>query len=211
MTFIIYKIRHCNYIGSTANLRQRKWMHNRCRNNEKTPNYNLKLYKHLRANNIEIELIQLETYYCKCSKKIQTLVEQYWINKFDSVNNGLNTINAFSTKEQSKEKQKQQRKVYRKKNKEKLSQYKKEYTEKNRDEINKKGRIYYQETKEERHKYQKEYREKNKEKIKERFNKNKKKYNKNRNIKVECCICKRMVTKCNLKRHQKTKSCKSFI
>ena len=211
MTFIIYKIRHCNYIGSTTNLRQRKWRHNTCLNYEKNPNHNLKLYKYLRANNIKIELIQLEIYHHKCSKKLQTLVEQYWINKFDSVNNGLNSINAFSSKEQTKEKRKKQRKVYREKNKEKLSKYKKEYTEKNRDEINKKGRIYYQETKEERHKYQKKYREKNKEKIKERFNKNKKKYNKNRNIKVECCICKRMITKCNLKRHQKTKSCKSFI
>jgi len=211
MTFIIYKIRHCNYIGSTANLKERKYKHKSVCRCGKIKEYNLPIYKYIREHDIEIELIQLEIYHRKCSKKIQTLVEQYWINKFDSVNNGLNSINAFSSKKQTKEKAKQQKKIYRQKNKEKLSQYKKEYTEKNRDKINSKGRIYYQETKEKRLEYQKEYREKNKEKIKERFNKNKKKYNKNRIIKVECCICKRMVTKCNLKQHQKTKSCKSFI
>jgi len=211
MTFIIYKIRHCNYIGSTSNMVKRKSKHKQCLNKKYMHNYNLPIYKYLREHDIKIELIPLAVYNRKCSKKIRNVVEQYWINKFDSIENGLNTIKSFTTKEQTKEKQKQQRKEYREKNKEKLKKYKKEYRKKNKDELNRKNKIYYEETKEERLEYQKEYRKKNKELIKEKMNKNKKKYNKNRMVKIECPICKCLTTKSNLKRHQKSKRCKSFI
>jgi hypothetical protein len=210
MTFIIYKIRHCNYIGSTENIKQRKWRHITSCRIKNNPNHNNSVYKHLRENNIKIELIPLAIYRKKCSYRIRTLVEQYWINKFNSIDNGYNTNKSFSSKKDTKEKQRKQSKIYRETNKEQCSKYKKEYHKKNRDEILRKGKIYYQNNIEEKRKYHKEYRKKNKEAIKKKFLKGKDKYNKNRMVKLQCINCGFMTAKSNMKRHLRSKKCLNF-
>ena len=77
-----------------------------------------------------------------------------------------------------KEKEKKQKKEYRKKNKEKIKkqkkEYRKKYYEKHKEEINKKNKEYskkyYQDNKEKRNEYDKKYRQDNKEKIRKRDN-----------------------------------------
>ena len=117
MVFYIYKLKGVNYIGSTNNLVERQRIHEkRCYIDKK----NLKLYNHLRDNNIKIEVILLAVYNRKCSNKIKKLVEQYWINKYDSIKNGLNIYRAFRSKKQKKEQQRLSQEKFRKNNKNKI-------------------------------------------------------------------------------------------
>jgi len=114
MVFYIYKIKNCNYIGSTTDLIKREKKHNSNLNCCKySSTYNFKLYKYVRKNNIKIKLILIATYKHKCSFKIQRLVEQYWINKYHSVKNGLNSMNSFGNKKKTIE-------LYRQKGKKKI-------------------------------------------------------------------------------------------
>jgi len=95
--FIIYKIKDANYIGSTSNLNKRKITHrSSCYNVKNTKKYNLLVYKFCRKNIKKIELDVLFIYKKKCSRRLQNLVEQYYINMFDTKNNGLNCHDAFS-------------------------------------------------------------------------------------------------------------------
>jgi len=127
MVFYIYKLKGVNYIGSTNNLVDRQRIHNkRCYKDKK----DLKLYNHLRANNIKIEIILLAVYNRKCSNKIKKLVEQYWINKYDSNNNGLNVYRAFRSKKQKKEQQRLGQEKFRKNHKNKIKKYKAAYKKK---------------------------------------------------------------------------------
>ncbi len=75
-------------------------------------------------------------------------------------------------------------KEYREDNKDKRLEYNKKYNEKNKDKIKE---------------YKKEYHENNKDKINEKHKQ-----------KIECEYCKSIVTKCHLKRHQKTLKCLKF-
>ncbi len=96
--FYIYKIQNCNYIGSTTDLIKREKKHNTNKDCKYSSAYNCKLYKYVRKNNIKIKLIPVFEYNNNCSKKIKLLVEQYYIDKYDSINNGLNTNRAFVNK-----------------------------------------------------------------------------------------------------------------
>ncbi len=173
MVFYIYKMRDINYIGSCRDIKKRTNEHKCKCYNENLKNYNLLVYKHIREKKIKIELKILGVYKRKCNNKIKRLVEQYYINEYNSVNNGLNTINAFLNK-----------KKYMKK-------YDKKYRDDNKDKIKQKAKLHY---------------EKNKKKFKE-INK---KYRENNKQKINCPICKCSITKCNLKRHQKTKKCLKY-
>jgi len=189
--FYIYKLANCNYIGSTNNLKERFKGHKfECYTCKR--NYHRKVYKYIRENNIKIELIVLAVYKRKCSKKIQRLVEQFWINKFNSKDNGLNTDNAFTNKKKmqkiynkqfyknNKEREKKRTKDNYKNNKEYYLQYAANYLQKNREEINKKKRMAYK---------------KNKHKI---------------NIKINCPKCGTLISKRHISEHQKTKKCKKL-
>ena len=95
--FYIYKIKGCNYIGSTGNLEKRLERHIvSCWLGIGSVKYNYKVYKYIRNNNIKIELEVIETYNVNCSNKLQRLVEQYYIDMYNSINNGLNTLRAYS-------------------------------------------------------------------------------------------------------------------
>lgn len=164
MTFYIYKIVGINYIGSTNDIKNRVIEH--CYNcyNEKSKRYNLLVYQYIREKEKDIKLEILGVYKRKCGFKIQRLIEQYYINKYDSVNNGLNTYNAFTNRKR----------------------YLKKYCEKN---------------KEHKKKYNKQY-------FKKYYKDNKKKINKKKKMKINCPKCNSLISKQNLKRHQKTQKCK---
>jgi len=97
MFFVFYKITHKNfpnliYIGSTENFHLRKTTHkNRFYDKTKSV-YNLKLYTFIRENNIdfnELEFQILSQFNMK-SKSHALKHERYWMEKYDSIKNGLN-------------------------------------------------------------------------------------------------------------------------
>jgi hypothetical protein len=185
MVFYVYKIKGINYVGSTKNIKRRCWSHKSNCWNENSKEYNLLTYQYIREKNINIELEILFCYRGNCSIRIQKLVEQFYINKFDSVKNGFNNINAFGIDEKH-------RKKYVKK-------YMKKYREKNNDKIKETNKKYWEENKDKLKKQRKKKYEKNKEKI-----------NQKRKIKITCCLCGSLVRKSDIKKHQRTKKCKSL-
>ena len=97
----IYKIEGINYIGSTTYpLHTRERIHN----NRFVPtnrDYNKKLYRTLRANNHnQIKLIPLHT--CFVGNTARKIIEQRFINQYDSINNGYNTLRAYVTEKERK-------------------------------------------------------------------------------------------------------------
>ena len=97
--FYIYKLENCNYVGSAIDLKERKRQHIKRLNNGSQ----FKVYKFIRENKITINLIPIGFYKRECSNKIRKLVEQFYINKYNSINCGLNTYNAFRSKKQIRE------------------------------------------------------------------------------------------------------------
>ena len=179
--FIVYKMEHVNYIGSTNDLKDRQRNHIINCYNKNSKSYNFKVYKNIRKKNSQIILIELFKYNGDCSRRIQRLVEQYYIEKYDSIKNGLNEINAFKNN-----------KIYKKewyeKNKDKRKEYLKKWCEENKEKIKKNKKEYYEKNKDKIKKYKKEYLK----------------------IKINCPICNSSVSRANLPRHQRTKKCKKF-
>jgi len=191
----IYKIKGINYIGSTNNIKKRCWGHKSDCWNENSRGYNCLVYEYIREKKMKIELEILGVYKRKCNKRIKLLVEQYYINKYDSKNNGFNTVNSFSNKEKIKQRVK---KYYEEHKEERKIKFKK-YYEKNKDIISKKEKEYREKNKDKISKREKEYRKKNKDKISQR-----------EKIKINCPTCNSLVIKKTLKRHQRSLKCKSF-
>lgn len=182
MVFYIYKMKDVNYIGSTDNIKRRTRKHKYICRNQNNKNYNLLIYQYIREKQKDIELEILGVYKKKCSKRIKLLVEQFYINKYNSVNNGLNTINAFGF----------DKKKYYQINKEKIKEYDKKKYENNKETIIEMKKEYYQSNKKTINQKSKKYYEDNKEKLKQKIN---------------CPICNSLTTKRNLRRHQKSKKC----
>lgn len=145
MVFYIYKIKDVNYIGSTKNIKERTVRHRSNTNNKNSNTYNLLLYQYCRKKNKKIKLEILAVYKKKCSIKLRALVEQYYINLYDSKNNGFNCNNAFSNQKQKLELAKQYHLKYRNKlkNKQKKIEYDKIYYSKNKEKIKQKQKEYY--------------------------------------------------------------------
>jgi len=83
-----------------------------------------------------------------------------------------------------RKKLKQKRKIYCEENKDKIKETNKKHYEKNKDKLKKRSKKYY---------------EKNKEKISQKGK-----------IKINCCLCGSLVRKSDIKKHQKSKKCKSL-
>tara|TARA_Y100000592_G_scaffold14607_1_gene21027 strand:+ start:2007 stop:2498 length:492 start_codon:yes stop_codon:yes gene_type:complete len=97
MVFVIYKINKVNYIGCTKNLKKRFCEHRYRINNPESYQTNKELYDFIRENNIKLELIPLFFYKKELKhKRIARLVEQWYINLFDSKNNGFNNYSSFA-------------------------------------------------------------------------------------------------------------------
>jgi len=193
------------YIGSTVYLKNRKQSHKSSCNNPNTRKYNLKVYKIIRENkgidnwNFEI----LETIPCNKYNELIKYEKLY----YEKYNSTLNTTYPGRSDKQ-----------YRNDNKEVTSQKKKEYYKKNKEVTLQKQKEYYKKNKEVTLQRCKEYREKNKEKIlqkkkewcdnnKEVISHKKKEYYKKNKVKINCIFCNKLITKYNMKRHQKTKRC----
>jgi len=115
---IIYRMEGANYIGSTkTTLKERAYMHRAGCFNPNYKGYNYPIYKHIRNNMLGIRLIPIK--YLFLGKTACRMVEQIYINKYDSINNGLNDRRAHQTRAQRGEQNRKSDKKYYQKHKEK--------------------------------------------------------------------------------------------
>ena len=197
---VVYKL-CCNdlsikdiYIGSTTSFRKRKYAHKTCCNNINNKNYNFKVYKFIRDNggwsNWSMILIN-ET---PCNSKLElNKHERYYYEKFNSTLNSDypgRTLSEYN--EDNKDKLKIKKKKYRDENKDKLKIKHKKYREENKDKLKIKH---------------KKYREENKDKLKIKTKKYRENYIKMNKYKICCEFCNKMISKLNIPRHHKTKTC----
>ena len=123
---------------------------------------------------------------------ILTQRERYYIENFDCVNKCL----PYATEEETKQKRRGYAKNYRDNNKEKIKAKDKKYWENNKEKIKEYKKIYSEQNKEKIKEKKKIYRENNDEKLKAY-----------KNEKIECPNCKKLVSRSNLRRHQKNSNC----
>lgn len=140
MEYIFYKIK-CNddnikfiYVGSTKNIKDRKWAHKSDCYNENRKTYNLKLYTTIRNNggwdNWIMEPIGKGLFNTRLDARIE---EQKYIKELEA---NLNSFNAVMTKEDEN----CMKAEYVKNNREKVAESKKKYRETHKEEINLKNR-----------------------------------------------------------------------
>ncbi len=200
------------YVGSTTCMRRRKSMHKFCCNNENDKRYNLNVYEFIRNNggwnNWDIILVEKVNVSDGYELKKE---ERKWIEQLDAtLNQVIPTRTPKEYREKYKEKYKEKAKEYYETNKKKLTEYKKEWYEENKEKILEHKKNYYEVNKKELKEYQKEYRENNKEKIAEKKKEYWEQTKEIRNEKIECPICKTIIMKRGLNRHQKTIKCLSI-
>jgi len=126
---LIYIIKHKNddtkkvYIGSTINLKHRINEHKSTCNNEKSKNYNYKLYQYLRENGgfYMFEIIILECYVCNFNHELHDREDDY-IKMYD---NNLNSKRAYLTRQEYKKRLNEKCKKYRDKNKQIINEQRK--------------------------------------------------------------------------------------
>jgi hypothetical protein len=103
MIYTIYKISIAgeDYIGSTRDLKHRKTQHKTACNVEDNPNYNKKLYQHIRANGGWdcCEITPVEEFECE-TKQQAHIREEYWRREYKAL---LNMRKAYRTDDELKE------------------------------------------------------------------------------------------------------------
>ena len=216
----IYKIEQINgegrcYVGSTTKqyLSQRMDSHRSGYKGWKNGNQNFitsfQIFDDYGVENCQI--ILLESFSCNSKDELKAKEGEY-IKSLDCVNKYIagRTIKQYN--EDNKGKLIENRKQYYEDNKEKIKQY----NEDNKEKITGYRKQYYEDNKEK----VKQYNEDNKEKITEyrkQFSENNPEYFKNYyhtsglGDKIPCELCKRIVSKQKMQRHQKTNLCKKVL
>ena len=129
----IYKLVHKEdydnaniYIGSTTDFIRRKNNHKTVCNSEKTIGHNDKKYQYIRDNGGWdcFNMIEVEKFPCNDGNEARAR-EEYWRCHFNSQ---LNSIRAYRTEEQRKEKDKERKREYREHDE--YREYQKEYQKK---------------------------------------------------------------------------------
>jgi hypothetical protein len=169
------------YVGSTTNFRSRKNCHKSRCNNEKSKDYNFKIYEFIRANGNWDNwiMIQLEEYPCKNKREAELKEEQIRQERKAY----LNSRRAIRTEEDrknyekmwyenNKEKNREHKKEYFKKwyqeNKDEAIEKSKQRYEENKDEINGEKKLWYQKNKNERNEKRRQQYMENKDEINEK-------------------------------------------
>ena len=188
---LIYKIEHIEneslvYVGHTTNWDKRKGQHKYSSNNEKSKEYNRKLYQMIRNSGgwINFKMIEIMKYPCndkrEAEKREDELMKELQAN--------MNTYNSYITEENrkdylkeyrqvnkekikekytnNKEKFQEKRKQYNQKNKDHQKEYNKQYREENNEELKEYERTYYKKNKDKKKEYKRNYYEENKDKLK---------------------------------------------
>ena len=151
-TYIIYEIKcndanvEFNYVGHTTNFRNRKNRHKTRCNNVNDKLYNLKIYKCIRENGnwYNWTMSPLEEY--ECETTIQARIrEQYWM---DIKQAKLNSVRAFTTTEQRKERKKETTAQYRIDNEEQIKVKRQQFHIDNKEHLNERSKKYHTENRE---------------------------------------------------------------
>jgi len=182
------------YIGSTVETLSKRLTKHICdyKYYLKGKNHFITSFKILENNNYKIILIDN----CPCNSKEELhREERKYIESIECVNKIIPTRTDKEYYETNKDKILEYNKKYNETNKDKINEKRRENYEKNKDKINERKKKYRENNKDKMKEYHKEYREKNKDKIKE---------------KIECEYCKSIITKINVKSHQKTLKCLKF-
>ena len=129
---VVYKITTSDsiYVGSAKNFAKRKKKHKYNLYNEKGEHYNLKVYRGIRANNYQWEMVVIKDFPCESEAEL-VFEEQRYI---DELKPDLNSKNSYTNK---REYTKKYCAEYRQKNKEKLKKASANYWLENKEEINK--------------------------------------------------------------------------
>ena len=233
----VYKIVHNQsdlvYIGSTLNQLKYRW---RDHKNSYKKWQNGKagacaIYEYFDQYGVDNFTCILIKEYKVADKKQLYALEQLWINKLRCVNKqcAFQPIKKERKKQYYKDNQQQiserkkqyydvnqqkileKNKQYYKDNQQKLLDQKKQYYKDNQQQISEYKKQYYKDNKQKLSEKHKQYREDNQQKIKE---KNKQYYDANQQKileKTECSICKSVILKKALKRHQRSAKCRSSL
>jgi len=141
--YTFYRIRELNYIGSTINFRERKWMHKCLCYNNKHREYHKPLYQFIRENDIPWESLHfdiIETFFLE-TKEHSLKRERFWVEKYDSIKNGMNVLLPWVSETERRDIMRQ----YSVDNKEKIAQYQKINSVLHKDIITQNKKRYYQE------------------------------------------------------------------
>jgi len=198
----IYKIKHKEdydddnvYIGATCNLIRRRNEHKSVCSNQNVVNHNLFLYHYIRNNGGWDQFVILKIHDYPCKSKAELDIEER--RCIDLTKPKLNKIIPLRDLKQwyldNIEKHKKNAKEWREKNDDKLKKKRAD----NSDELKEYQKIYRQNNKKEIAEKRKIYCEKNKEKNAEK-----------KKEKITCDLCGLQLTKCHLKRHQRSSNCK---
>jgi len=164
---IIYKI-VCNdlsikdcYVGHTTDMTKRKYTHKCSCNNEKTKNYNLKIYQIIRENSgwDNWSMLLVEKFPCK--DKYEACKREREV--YEELEAKMNTFRPYITQEERKEEHKEYNKQYYQEHKEESKEYNKQYHEEHKEERKEYNKQYREEHKEESKEYYKQYCEEHKE------------------------------------------------
>src|SRR5689334_13915828 len=113
MSWMIYYIPQCNYVGCCNDKKERKRSHKRRLNNPNDAKHNLKIYKYIRENNfnfndLEFVILWDEIGTEQDAKELET---QFMLD-YDSVNNGTNMCYSVKVPQIYNKRNKQQCKNY---------------------------------------------------------------------------------------------------
>jgi len=208
----IYKLIHKEatnddmvYIGSTCDVDGRMKTHKSHCTNPNDIYHHYKVYKYIRENGgweewkYEI-LDEIEVPLKECEERYK--YEDEYIRRYDAINKLNRGYNIRTSKQ------------YREDNKEKIREWQREYYEKNANSLNEKKKEWRKNNIDIIKERKKEYYEKNAdyicEKAKLNYEKNKDKINERLKEKICCDICKCVIRKDVLTRHQRTQKCINF-
>ena len=159
----VYKLtpHNCSefYIGSTINMTERKKRHKK-----DVKKSQAKLYKNIRENGGNFEMVLLYEYECETEKELHMEERRC----YDKLKPTLNTLRPYVSDEEFKQEQRDAKKAYYQANKPKIMAYR----EANKEAIKNKKAVWYENTKEERREDNlircNKYYEANKEELKEK-------------------------------------------
>jgi hypothetical protein len=189
------------YVGSTCDMKKRKYTHKWSCNTETNKAYNYYVYSFIRANGgfENWSIILIEQYKASDKKDLEKR-ERFHI---ESLGAGLNKATPTRTmkewREDNKDKILEQMKDYREDNKEHIKEQKKEWYQLNKEVVCEKKKIYRDENKERQKEYMKQYRDDNKGQIKEQVSKQ------------VTCECGLTMRKDSITRHNKSKKHQQYL
>ena len=226
--YYFYRITHkdyplLNYIGSTNNIKRRKIQHKYNFLNQSSNEHNKSLYQFLRSNNISFKDLEFEIL-LEDECFIPFLIENLFIQQFNSIEDGLNDRfpfisendrkqkqnkyqkNAYQNNPEHREKRNENSRIYYQENREKISVTNMKYNEENYDKIREYQKHYKQDNKNKIENQNKVYIQNNLNKILEN---NRQYYQINKDIinqKVVCSICNLELNKGRFKKTSQKKA-----